>query len=733
MTPFPDFTRIRFAPAFAPVARTDWEERVRAELKMAPTARPSPTLEPIALPPLFTAADVLTTTSTTGLPGIVPFLRGPHASMYCGRPWTIRQYAGFSTAAASNAFFRRNLAGGQKGLSVAFDLPTHRGYDSDHPAALGDVGKTGVAMNSVEDMAALFAGIPLHEVSVSLTMSGAVIPILAFYLVAAVDQGARLEQLAGTIQNDILKEYVVRNAFIYPPRPSLRILVDVLKFAAQHLPRFHPISVSGYHFHEAGAPADLELAYTLADALEYVRAGVAAGLDLDQFVPRFSFFWAVGKNFFMEVAKLRAARLLWAGLLQPFHPCDEATLALRAHAQTSGWSLTAQAPDNNLARTCLEALAAVSGQVQSLHTNAFDEALALPTDLSARLARSTQLFLQAETDLCHVIDPWGGSFLVESLTESLVGAARGHLQEIESGGGMLEAIAAGLPQARIEAAAARRQALIDSGRERIIGVNAYPATPAEEGHRLEVDSAAVHAEQLRRLRHLKQTRDAARVASSLAALTAAAASGEGNLLELAVAAARARATLGEITQAMECVFGRHTPPPPTISAHYLSDGDPCNDEVRQRIEAFAAAAGRGPRMLIAKLGQDGHDRGAKVVAAAFRDFGFEIELSPLFLSPAEAVRLAAEHRVDVLGLSSLGGAHTTFLPLLRAELAKAGAEDWVLVLGGIIPARDHAFVKAQGVEVVFGPGTPLPEAAAHVLEALERRRERRPSTQDPHL
>jgi methylmalonyl-CoA mutase len=640
--------------------------------------------------------------------------------MYVSRPWTVRQYAGFSTAAESNAFYRRNLAAGQMGLSVAFDLATHRGYDSDHPRVVGDVGKAGVAIDSILDMKQLFDSIPLREVSVSMTMNGAVLPIMAFYIAAALEQGAKLPELAGTIQNDILKEFMVRNTYIYPPLPSMRIIADIFAYCAKNMPKFNCISISGYHMQEAGATADLELAYTLADGLEYLRTGVKAGIDIDAFAPRLSFFWAVGKNFFMEIAKMRAARVLWSEMVAQFNPKNPKSLALRTHSQTSGWSLTAQDPFNNVARTCLEALAAAGGQTQSLHTNSLDEAMALPTDFSARIARNTQLYLQQETGICRTVDPWAGSYYVEYLTDALLKKARQHLAEVEALGGMAKAIETGLPKMRIEEAAARRQAAIDSGKETIIGVNKSVLEHEAPMDILEVDNTAVRVAQVQRLTELKASRDTAAVQRALEAITAAARDGSGNLLDLAVTAAQARATLGEISDAMEAVFGRHQAVIRTIAGVYRSEfgASPEIEEVRALTDAFAAREGRRPRIYIAKLGQDGHDRGAKVVATAYADFGFDVDIGPLFQTPEEAARQAVENDVHVVGMSSLAAGHKTLLPQLVAELKKLGRPDILVVCGGVVPQQDYAELRAAGAAAIFGPGTKLPVAGRETMRLL---------------
>jgi methylmalonyl-CoA mutase len=678
------------------------------------------TLEQIPVKPVFTREDLRDVEHLGFTAGVPPFLRGPYATMYVQKPWTIRQYAGFSTAAESNAFYKRNLAAGQMGLSVAFDLATHRGYDSDHPRVVGDVGKAGVAVDSVLDMQRLFDGIPLDRISVSMTMNGAVLPVLAFYIVAALEQGAQLEQLSGTIQNDILKEYMVRNTYIYPPAPSMRIIADIFAFTSQRMPKFNSISISGYHMQEAGATADLELAYTLADGLEYLRTGLRAGIDIDAFAPRLSFFWAQGKNFFMEVAKMRAGRLLWAKLVKQFGPKNPKSMALRTHSQTSGWSLTEQDPFNNVARTCVEAMAAVMGHTQSLHTNSLDEAIALPTDFSARIARNTQLFLQAETGIGQVVDPWGGSYYVERLTHELARRAWAHLDEIEKLGGMAKAIETGLPKLRIEEAAARRQALIDSGEETIVGVNKYRLTQEEPIEILEVDNTAVREAQIRQLRELKAARDSAAVQRTLAALTEAARTGRGNLLELSIDAAKARATLGEISDAFEAVFGRYQAQIRSVSGVYQKTFAQAADvqKVRAITDAFAEREGRRPRILIAKLGQDGHDRGAKVVATAMADMGFDVDIGPLFQTPEEAARDAVENDVHIVAMSSLAAGHKTLLPQLVEALRVHGRDDILVVVGGVIPAQDYDYLYQHGAAAIFGPGTPIPRSAATLLEKL---------------
>ncbi len=689
------------------------------------------TPEGIHVEPVYTQADLEPVDFLQTLPGIVPFLRGPYPTMYTTSPWTVRQYAGFSTAAESNAFYRRNLAMGQRGLSIAFDLPTHRGYDSDNPRVMGDVGMAGVAVDSIYDMRELFDGIPLDRTSVSMTMNGAVLPVLALYIVAAEEQGVTPQQLAGTIQNDILKEFMVRNTYIYPPKPSMRIVSDIFEYTSARMPRFNSISISGYHIQEAGATADLELAYTLADGVEYVRAGLDAGLDIDAFAPRLSFFWAIGMNFFMEVAKLRAARLLWARLMTPFAPANPRSLALRAHCQTSGWSLTAQDPFNNVVRTCIEAMAATQGHTQSLHTNALDEALALPTDFSARIARNTQLVLQLESGTTRVIDPWGGSYYVERLTHDLAARAWGHLREVEDAGGMAQAIDAGLPKLRIEEAAARTQARIDSGRQPVIGVNKYRVDSAEQLDVLRIDNSAVRAEQVAKLRRLREERDDQATRATLEALTkAAAASQDGsrppgpeqNLLKLAVDAARAKATVGEISDALEAAYGRHAASVRTISGVYREEagGVELIDHVRAATAGFADRHGRRPRILVAKVGQDGHDRGQKVVATAFADLGFDVDVGPLFQTPAEVARQAVEADVHVVGVNSLAAGHLTLVPQLRDELARQGRPDILIVVGGVIPPQDFEPLHAAGAVAIFPPGTVIAESALQLLQALDR-------------
>jgi methylmalonyl-CoA mutase len=678
------------------------------------------TPEQIPLKRKFSADDIQGSPITGFIAGAAPYLRGPYASMYTIRPWTIRQYAGFSTAEESNAFYRRNLAAGQKGLSVAFDLATHRGYDSDHPRVVGDVGKAGVAIDSVLDMKILFDQIPLNEMSVSMTMNGAVLPIMAFYIVAAEEQGVKPEELSGTIQNDILKEFMVRNTYIYPPGASMRVIGDIFRYTSQYMPRFNSISISGYHMQEAGATADIELAYTLADGLEYLRTGVEAGLDIDDFAPRLSFFWAIGMNPFMEMAKMRAARLLWSKIVNQFGPKNSKSLALRTHCQTSGWSLTEQDPFNNVARTCVEAMAAAFGGTQSLHTNALDEAIALPTDFSARIARNTQLYLQEETNICKQIDPWGGSYFVEKLTEEIAEKAWALIEEVEKLGGMAKAIETGLPKLRIEEAAARRQARIDSGKDVIVGVNAYVTDEKSEIEILEVDNKKVRQSQIDRLQKLRTERDNDKVTAALKKLEDAARTGEGNLLELSVEAARLRASLGEISLALENVYGRYKAQIRAVSGIYSSEVKQDQEFIHacQLADQFAAKEGRRPRIMVAKLGQDGHDRGAKVIATSFADMGFDVDIGPLFQTPAEAALQAVENDVHILGVSSLAAGHKTLVPDVIAELKKLGREDIVVIAGGVIPQQDYAFLFDAGVAAVFGPGTKIPKAAADILTIL---------------
>ena len=724
MSALPDYTTIGPPPTAAPPegAAERWRSEAAAIAGGEPGDLSVSTPEGIDMAVLSTAADTDELGFLDSLPGIAPFVRGPYPTMYTNQPWTIRQYAGFSTAEDSNAFYRRNLAQGQKGLSVAFDLATHRGYDSDNPRVVGDVGMAGVAIDSIYDMRTLFDGIPLDKMSVSMTMNGAVLPVLALYVVAAEEQGVAPDKLAGTIQNDILKEFMVRNTYIYPPKPSMRIISDIFAFSSEHMPKYNSISISGYHMQEAGATADLELAYTLADGLDYVRAGIEAGLDVDAFVPRLSFFWAIGMNFFMEVAKMRAARLLWAGLVkQYFNPKNPKSLSLRTHSQTSGWSLTAQDPFNNVMRTCLEAMAATQGQTQSLHTNALDEALALPTDFSARIARNTQLFLQQESGTTDVIDPWGGSYHLESLTASLARKALAHIGEVEELGGMAQAIEAGIPKLRIEEAAARTQARIDSGRQPLIGVNAYRPDVEDPLEVRVVDNAAVRSGQIEKLRRLREERDDETTTAALDALTKAADTGEGNLLALSIDAARAMASLGEISDAIERSYGRHQAQIKTISGVYRSEmGENATQvmDVREQVERFAEADGRRPRILLAKMGQDGHDRGQKVIASAFADLGFDVDIGPLFQTPAEAASQAVEADVHIVGVSSLAAGHLTLVPELRDALAEAGRDDIMIVVGGVIPPQDFPALREAGAAAIFPPGTVIAEAAEGLLDQL---------------
>jgi methylmalonyl-CoA mutase len=713
MSAIPDFTTIAFdvVSNAAPI--------VGADLDQQPEAWTTP--EGIEVKPLYTAEDTEGLDFLNGWPGVAPYVRGPYPTMYATRPWTIRQYAGFSTAEESNAFYRRNLAAGQKGLSVAFDLATHRGYDSDHPRVAGDVGMAGVAIDSIYDMRQLFDGIPLDEMSVSMTMNGAVLPVLALYIVAAEEQGVERAKLSGTIQNDILKEFMVRNTYIYPPTPSMRIISDIFAYTSKEMPRFNSISISGYHMQEAGATADLELAYTIADGVEYARAGMAAGMEIDSFAPRLSFFWAIGMNFFMEVAKMRAARLIWARLMKDLGAKDPRSLSLRTHCQTSGWSLTAQDVFNNVTRTCVEALAATHGHTQSLHTNALDEALALPTDFSARIARNTQLLIQQETGTCDVIDPWGGSYYVERLTHDLAAKALAHIEEVESFGGMAKAIEAGIPKMRIEEAAARTQARIDSGRQTIVGVNKHRVENPEMVDVLKVDNASVRRQQLDKLARLRAERDPAAVSAALDALTKAAETGEGNLLALGVEAARAKATVGEISDALEKIWGRHVAETKTVSGVYggeLGTETGAAARVLERVEAFEAAEGRRPRILIAKMGQDGHDRGQKVIASAFADLGFDVDIGPLFQTPEEAARQAVENDVHIIGASSLAAGHLTLVPELRDHLAKLGREDIMIVVGGVVPPQDFDALYEAGATAIFPPGTVIADAAQDLLAKL---------------
>ncbi len=678
------------------------------------------TAENIEIKPTYSKEDIADLEHLGFGAGFAPNLRGPYATMYVRRPWTIRQYAGFSTAEESNAFYRRNLAAGQKGLSVAFDLATHRGYDSDHERVVGDVGKAGVAIDSVEDMKVLFDQIPLDEMSVSMTMNGAVLPIMAFYIVAAEEQGVAPELLSGTIQNDILKEFMVRNTYIYPPTPSMKIIADIFEYTSKKMPKFNSISISGYHMQEAGATADIELAYTLADGLEYIRTGLATGMKIDEFAPRLSFFWAIGMNHFMEIAKMRAGRMLWAKLLKQFNPQDEKSLALRTHCQTSGWSLTEQDPFNNVARTAIEAAAAAFGGTQSLHTNALDEAIALPTDFSARIARNTQIFLQEETKICKTVDPWAGSYYVESLTDEITEKAWALIEEVEALGGMTKAIEAGIPKLRIEEAAARKQARIDSSQDIIVGVNKYRLDKEDPLHILDVDNQMVRKQQIEQLQHIKATRDNDKVKACLAKLTDCAKNENDNLLSLAVEAARNRATLGEISDALETVFGRYKAQIRSFSGVYSKEikNDESFEKAKQLSDAFAKKEGRRPRIMIAKMGQDGHDRGAKVVATGYADVGFDVDIGPLFQTPEEAAKQAVENDVHILGVSSLAAGHKTLVPQVIEELKKYGREDIMVIVGGVIPAQDYQFLFDSGAVAVFGPGTKISEAAINILEVL---------------
>ncbi|MEW6451231.1 MAG: methylmalonyl-CoA mutase [Pseudomonadota bacterium] len=709
MSSIPNFAKVDFAAAAPAVA--------------AGSAQPWLTPEGIPVKPAYSADDIKGLDFLDTFPGIAPYLRGPYPTMYVTQPWTIRQYAGFSTAEDSNAFYRRNLAAGQKGLSIAFDLPTHRGYDSDNPRVAGDVGMAGVAIDSIYDMRTLFSGIPLDQMTVSMTMNGAVLPIMALYIVAAEEQGVPTQKLAGTIQNDILKEFMVRNTYIYPPGPSLKIISDIFAYTSANMPKFNSISISGYHMQEAGATQDLELAYTLADGVEYVRAGVKAGLDIDRFAPRLSFFWAIGMNFFMEVAKMRAARMLWAKLMKEFEPKDPRSLSLRAHCQTSGWSLAAQDVFNNVARTCIEAMAATQGHTQSLHTNALDEALALPTDFSARIARNTQIVLQQESGTTRIADPWGGSYYVESLTNELAKKAWAHIQEVEELGGMAKAIEAGIPKLRIEEASAKTQARIDAGQQSVIGVNKYRPENEKPIDVLKVDNSAVRQMQLEKLARLKKERDPAQLQTALDALTRAADGGNGNLLALAVDAARAKATVGEISSALEKVYGRHRAEIKSITGVFKREVgmNSAVADVQKRVAAFETNEGRRPRILVAKIGQDGHDRGQKVIASAFADLGFDVDIGPLFATPAEAARQAIENDVHILGVSSLAAAHLTLVPELKAELAKQGRGDIMIVVGGVVPPQDYDALKKSGAEAIFPPGTVIAEAAGSLLKTLSER------------
>ena len=719
----PDFSKVKLDIRSPSISAREWNQTFERETGRSVRDLIWETMEYIDVKPLYAADDLKEVEHLDYLPGIRPFLRGPYATMYIQRPWTVRQYAGFSTAKESNAFYRRNLAAGQMGLSVAFDLPTHRGYDSDHPRVVGDVGKAGVAIDSVEDMKILFSGIPLDKMSVSMTMNGAVLPVLAFYIVAAEEQGVEPQQLSGTIQNDILKEYMVRNTYIYPPEPSMKIIADIFKYASEHMPKFNSISVSGYHMQEAGATADLEMAFTLSDGLEYVRTGIQAGLKIDDFAPRISFFWGIGMNYFMEIAKLRAARVLWAKLIKKFNPNNPKSMILRTHSQTSGWSLTEQDPFNNVIRTCIEAMAAVLGHTQSLHTNSLDEAIALPTDFSARIARNTQLFLQEETGICQVIDPWAGSYYVEWLTAQLIQKSWKHILEIESYGGMTRAIEAGIPKMRIEEAAARRQARIDSGKEVIVGLNCFRPDQEQSIDILEVDNTVVRLAQIRRITELKKKRDQHAIKTALNALTSCMKSGKGNLLELTLNAARAQATLGEISGAIEKVCGRFKPQINIISSVYSTEYDQVKDieNIRRITDRFAEKEGRRPRILIAKMGQDGHDRGAKVVATAYADMGFDVDIGPLFQTPEETACQAVENDVHIVGMSSLAGGHKTLMPQLIEELKKRGREDIIVVCGGVVPVQDYDFLLEKGTSAIFGPGTKIPDTAIKIMDVVNQR------------
>jgi methylmalonyl-CoA mutase len=709
----PDFSKIELDKPFPAADFRKWEEK-------AGIGKNWRTPEQIMLKPVYGPDDLQNMEHLEYAAGLPPFLRGPYSTMYVMSPWTIRQYAGFSTAEESNAFYRRNLKAGQKGLSVAFDLATHRGYDSDHERVVGDVGKAGVAIDSILDMKILFDQIPLDIMSVSMTMNGAVLPVLAFYIVAAEEQGVPMAKLTGTIQNDILKEFMVRNTYIYPPGPSMKIIADIFEYTSKNMPKFNSISISGYHMQEAGATADIELAYTLADGLEYLRAGINAGMDIDTFAPRLSFFWAAGMNHFMEIAKMRAARLLWAKIVKQFNPKNPKSMALRTHTQTSGWSLTEQDPFNNVARTCVEALAAALGHTQSLHTNALDEAIALPTDFSARIARNTQIYLQEETQICRSVDPWAGSYYVETLTHEIAQKAWALIEEVEALGGMAKAIETGIPKMRIEEASARKQARIDSGKDKIVGVNLNRLEKEDPIEILDVDNAAVRESQIHRLKQLRDNRDGVAVEAALAALTHAAESGEGNLLELAVDAARKRASLGEISFSLEKKFGRYKAVIRSISGVYSSESNEnmSFNKARELADQFAELEGRRPRIMIAKMGQDGHDRGAKVVATGYADIGFDVDIGPLFQTPAESARQAVENDVHILGVSSLAAGHKTLVPQVIEELKKLGREDIMVVVGGVIPPQDYDFLYQSGAVAIFGPGTVISEAGIKLLEIL---------------
>ena len=722
MSTIPSFKDLPFPGIGADVPRAEmWSQAAQRIAGRPGSELDWKTAEGINVKPLYTAADRTGIEHLDTFPGFAPFVRGPYASMYVARPWTVRQYAGFSTAEASNAFYKRNLAAGQKGLSVAFDLPTHRGYDSDNPRVVGDVGMAGVAIDSILDMRILFDGIPLDRISVSMTMNGAVLPVMALYIIAGEEQGVPQAKLTGTIQNDILKEFMVRNTFIYQPAPSMRIIGDIFKYTSQNMPLFNSISISGYHMQEAGATADLELGYTMADGLEYLRTGVATGMKVDDFAPRLSFFWSIGKNVLMEVAKMRAARMLWAKIVKTFDPKNPKSLSLRTHSQTSGWSLTAQDVYNNVIRTCVEAMAATQGETQSMHTNALDEALALPTDFSASIARNTQLFLQEETDTDSVIDPWGGSYYVEWLTQELARKAWAHIVECEEHGGMSKAIEAGLPKMRIAEAAVRTQAMIDSGQQTIVGLNKYRPTQDDPLRVLKIDNTAVRESQIKRLQELRASRDERAVTAALDALTQCAQSSDGNLLDLSIKAARVKATVGEISSALEKVFGRYQPQPEMVTGIYVGQvgkTESAIQKVQSKVEAFLKREGRRPRILIAKLGQDGHDRGQQAVASGFADLGFDVDVGPLFQTPEEAAQEAVDNDVDVVGASSLAAGHLTLIPALKKALAERGRDDIVVVAGGVIPPQDYDQLYADGVAAVFGPGTVISESAAKILDVL---------------
>ncbi|MFC7462913.1 methylmalonyl-CoA mutase [Hydrogenophaga defluvii] len=708
---------------FKPASLSDWEKAAAKSLKDKPLSSLNwVTPEGITVKPLYTAEDTATLPHTNTLPGFEPFIRGPQATMYAVRPWTIRQYAGFSTAEESNAFYRKALAAGGQGVSVAFDLATHRGYDSDHPRVTGDVGKAGVAIDSVEDMKVLFDGIPLDKVSVSMTMNGAVLPVLAGYVVAAEEQGVAQDQLSGTIQNDILKEFMVRNTYIYPPEPSMKIIGDIIEYTAKHMPKFNSISISGYHMQEAGANQALELAFTLADGKEYVKTAIAKGMDVDDFAGRLSFFWAVGMNFYLEIAKMRAGRLLWTRIMKGFNAKSPKSLMLRTHSQTSGWSLTEQDPYNNVVRTTIEAMAAVFGGTQSLHTNSFDEAIALPTEFSARIARNTQLIIQEETHITHVVDPWAGSYMMESLTNEMADKAWAIIEEVEKMGGMTKAVDSGWAKLKIEASAAEKQARIDSGKDVIVGVNKYKLAKEDPIDILAIDNVKVRDGQITRLQQIKATRDSAKVQAALAALTAAAESGQGNLLDLSIQAIRLRATVGEVSDALEKVFGRHRADTQKVTGVYAAAYDSAEgwEQLKAEINDFAIAQGRRPRVMISKLGQDGHDRGAKVVATAFADLGFDVDMGPLFQTPEECARQAIENDVHAVGVSTLAAGHKTLVPSIIAELKKQGADDIIVFVGGVIPRQDYDYLYEAGVKGIYGPGTPIPASAKDVLEQIKK-------------